>query len=181
MDSLPRQASNDARHALRAISELTVPEVRVVACEFSIGLERMLLDGISMLKTSFVAMDEKMQAQKENDHVASKFAVPTEMQCGNIDDFHHGLEGRIGESRFKFPRRSTLIFFLVRVLRRLSAPGFSQRDEGRALHKGGQQSRVRNAQLLDQEHAVPRVVPCRGQGESLARAGHALRQADPGH
>ncbi len=109
MDSLPRQASDDTRNSLRAISKLTPPDVRVVANEFAFGLERMLLDGICTLKSSFAAMDEKASSpERVKNHGASKFAVPMEMQCGNIDDFHHGLLGRIGRS---LSRRSTLIFF----------------------------------------------------------------------
>ncbi len=94
MDALPRPNAEEKRNSLRVISEMTAPEIHIVAKEFAVGLERLLKDSVGALKKSFDAMDNK---PKVVNHSASKFSVPMEMKCGSIKDFHHGLQGRIGD------------------------------------------------------------------------------------
>ncbi len=98
LDALPRPDPQEQRNRLRIISELTAPDVRIIASEFAVGLERMLMDSINSLKKSFTAMEDKMKSAERNNSAASKFSVSTEMKCGTIEDFHEGLEGHIGDS-----------------------------------------------------------------------------------
>ena len=98
MDALPRLESHDKRNRLRAVSELTAPEVRIVVKEFALGLERMLTESLSSLRSSFAALDNKTKNNAgSKTSTASKFSIQTEMKCGTIEDFHHGLVGRIGD------------------------------------------------------------------------------------
>ncbi len=58
------------------------------------------MENLSLLKDSFSALDKKTRDSEESKlHVASKFSISesTEMKCGTIKDFHHGLVGRIGD------------------------------------------------------------------------------------
>ncbi len=101
LDALPRPKPQNSRNWLRAVSELTAPEVRVVATEFALGLERMLMENLSVLKDSFSALDKKTRESEVSKlNVASKFSISEskEMKCGTIEDFHHGLVGRIGDT-----------------------------------------------------------------------------------
>ncbi len=99
MDALPRPAKSQEKSIhLRVVSELTADEIRIVANEFSKGLEQMLTDNVRLLKRSFTAMDTKIKESLEDDkkNTASKFSVCMEMKSGTIEDFHRGLVGRIG-------------------------------------------------------------------------------------
>ncbi len=100
VDALPRPKQQDKRMRLRIVSELTAPEIRIVASEFALGLERMLMESVNVLKTSFAAMDERMKSLEDcKKNAASKFSVCKEMKCGTIEDFHGGLVGRIGDTQ----------------------------------------------------------------------------------
>ena len=103
MDALPHPKPTEKRNMLRVVSELSTSEVRIVAHEFALGLERMLVESVNTLKKSFDTMDKNMHLRESKASVASKFSVPTEMKCGTIEDFHHGLVGRIGDVFLSFP------------------------------------------------------------------------------
>ena len=97
MDALPRLKPQDKRNRLRAVSELTASDVGIVVHEFAHGLKRMLMESLTSLRSSFAALDKKTKEfEGSNLSSASKFSIPTEMKCGAIEDFHKGLEGRIG-------------------------------------------------------------------------------------
>lgn len=105
MDALPRPAKSQEKSIhLRVVSELTADEIRIVANEFSKGLEQMLTDNVRLLKRSFTAMDTKIKESLEDDkkNTASKFSVCMEMKSGTIEDFHRGLVGRIGSANLDF-------------------------------------------------------------------------------
>ena len=78
---------------LREASELT-PDVIVLVCEaVRCGLERMLAEQVRMLKEGLALM-----AAAETSRAAGKYTV-VPMSAGTADDYHRGLEGRIGAGR----------------------------------------------------------------------------------
>jgi hypothetical protein len=115
MDALPRLKPEDKRNRLRAVSELTAPEVHIVAKEFALGLERMLMESLSALKDSFAALDKKaLDVEGSKSRAADKFSFSTEMKemkCGSIEDFHHGLVGRIGSKSYLSTRNALFLHF----------------------------------------------------------------------
>ncbi len=96
-DALPRPRPGDTRHPLRVIAELSPAELALTARGAAVGLERLLRECAGELQRGFRAFDAKLAASKKlRACAARKFEAPTEMKCGTIDDFHAGLEGRIG-------------------------------------------------------------------------------------
>ena len=84
VDSLPRKAN---QQPLKIVSELTDDEISVVCMVFARGVERILQESRTSLMQAF-QIDRGAET-------GSKFnMVP--VSCGNIDDFHQGLEQRIG-------------------------------------------------------------------------------------
>ncbi len=97
IDALPRPPAGDARHRLRAVAELSADELRLAARGAAAGLERLLREGVAELRVGFRAYDARLAASEAlRACAARKFEVPPAMKCGTIDDFHAGLEGRIG-------------------------------------------------------------------------------------
>jgi hypothetical protein len=88
-DSIPHKPGVDP---LRVVSRLTSEEIHKVCEAVSRGLERLLKEETESLKMAFFVTDHR----KGND-IGSKFNIDPVI-CGNIDDFHFGVEGRIGES-----------------------------------------------------------------------------------
>jgi hypothetical protein len=77
--------------SLRVISELTKEEHAAVCLSFQFGLDKILDEATSALKKAFEASDKRKQ--NDND---SKFNVVA-VACGNISDFHAGIECRTGD------------------------------------------------------------------------------------
>jgi hypothetical protein len=88
-DAIPRKPGTDP---LRVVSRLTDGE-RVAVCEaVRNGLERMLKESSELLEKAFSVSD-----QRKNAIDGSKFNI-VPVSCGNVNDFHAGVEGRIGKN-----------------------------------------------------------------------------------
>ena len=86
-DAIPRKPGSDP---LRVVSGLTDGE-RLAVCEaVRNGLEVMLKESSDLLKQAFFVSDQRKEAIAE-----SKFNI-VPLSCGNVNDFHAGVEGRIG-------------------------------------------------------------------------------------
>jgi hypothetical protein len=86
-DSIPRKAEQDP---MRLVSELTVDEIALTCRAFQDGLIGLLSEACASLKQAFIVSD----ARKAQSTEGSKFNLG--MNCGNIDEFHQGVEERIG-------------------------------------------------------------------------------------
>ena len=84
VDSLPRKAN---QQQLKVVSELTDDEISVVCMVFARGVERILQESRMSLMQAFQIEPGAETGSKFN-------MVP--VSCGDIDDFHQGLEQRIG-------------------------------------------------------------------------------------
>jgi hypothetical protein len=84
-DAIPRKAGKDQ---LRVVSELTLEERREVCGAIHYGLDRILQESCESLNIAFLASDQQLVSDG-----GSKFNV---VSCGQIDDFHAGVEQRIG-------------------------------------------------------------------------------------
>ena len=86
-DAIPRKAGQDP---LRVVSTLSAEERCDICRAVQKGLERLLQESSASLKAAFDVND-----QREKGDGGSKFnLVP--VSCGNVEDFHAGVEGRIG-------------------------------------------------------------------------------------
>ncbi len=64
---------------------------------FAEGLKVMLKDSVAVLREAFRVYDETIKTSEDLKLSAIvKFEHPPHMKCGTIEDFHAGLEGRIG-------------------------------------------------------------------------------------
>lgn len=86
-DAIPRFPG---RHPLRIISTLTDEEQSCICLAVQNGLKRLLKESSESLKASFDLNDERT-----NSDGGSKFNIVA-LSCGNVEDFHKGIEGRIG-------------------------------------------------------------------------------------
>jgi hypothetical protein len=106
LDALPRPPVDDSRHPLRAISELSPSDLSVTVKGCAEGFERMLGESVEALRQAFRAYDANVaEASKGRVCAARKFEHPPEMKCGNIEDFHKTLDGRIGVAPAPSPAR----------------------------------------------------------------------------
>ncbi len=80
---------------LRAVCSLTAEEIRAICDGYREGLQRMLTQHVEYLRTAYEGLD-KFAVMPRNG-VAQKFELSA-MSCGNIEDFHAGLQKRIGEA-----------------------------------------------------------------------------------
>jgi hypothetical protein len=88
--------------ALRAISDLSSTEIKMIAACFSEGLVRLLGEEIDKLKRAHQEMDRNAEAASKSE-AGAKFTL-SKMSCGDIDDFRKGLSGRIGDPFLDFER-----------------------------------------------------------------------------
>ena len=88
-DAIPRRAGRDP---LRVVSELTVEETSMACRAFREGLSKMLKEGIASLKQAFAVSDSRANSDQD-----SKFNI-VPLSCGQIGDFHAGIEERIGNA-----------------------------------------------------------------------------------
>jgi hypothetical protein len=77
---------------LRTVSELAMEEVSIICRNIALGLEKLILRSSADLKQAFAAAEELKLKQSKGD---SKFNIVA-LSCGKIEDFHIGIEGRIG-------------------------------------------------------------------------------------
>jgi hypothetical protein len=88
-DAIPRKPGIDS---LRVVCGLTDSE-RLAVCEaVRSGLERMLKESSELLQKAFCVSDERKEAID-----GSKFNI-VPVSCGSVNDFHAGVEGRIGKN-----------------------------------------------------------------------------------
>ena len=86
-DAIPRKPGQDP---LRVVSALTAEERFDICRALQRGLERLLQESSASLKAAFDVNDKRDKGDG-----GSKFnLVP--VSCGNVEDFHAGVEGRIG-------------------------------------------------------------------------------------
>jgi hypothetical protein len=78
---------------LREASELAADATALVCEAVRCGLERMLAEQTQTLREGFALM-----AAAETNRAAEKYTVVS-MSAGTADDYHRGLEGRIGAER----------------------------------------------------------------------------------
>jgi hypothetical protein len=79
---------------LRAVCSLTEVEIRAIADGYREGLQRLLTQHVGYLRTAYEALD-KLVAMPRNG-AAQKFELSA-MRCGKLQDFHAGLQKRIGK------------------------------------------------------------------------------------
>ena len=90
-DTIPRKPGVDP---LRVISELTSAEMDAICDEMRYGLKRILKDASELLKKAFVELERR----KEKGLAAEAYRFNSvTLSYGKIDDFHAGIEERIGE------------------------------------------------------------------------------------
>lgn len=78
------------------ISNLDDAQVSTI-CECLLqGLHRILKENVALLRKGLSAQSAKAQSQMEGEGAGVKFQVVKQMSAGSVDDFHGGLEGRIG-------------------------------------------------------------------------------------
>ncbi len=80
-------------NVLRCVCKISPPEIESVCAAFLDGFKIMLVEKCADLRSSFEAMDKKA-AEAAND-ASKKFEI-FGMSCGRIQDFHEGLNRRIG-------------------------------------------------------------------------------------
>ena len=78
---------------MRSVCKLSTSELDAVCAAFLDGFKIMLAEKCAELRSSFEAMDKKA-AEAANDS-SKKFEI-FGMSCGRIQDFHEGLNRRIG-------------------------------------------------------------------------------------
>ena len=88
-DSIPRKSGVDP---LRVVSSLSAEERDIVCETVRSGLDRLLKEWSEQLKDAFKVTDHR-----KDSGIGSKFNVVA-VSCGDIDDFHAGVEERIGEN-----------------------------------------------------------------------------------
>jgi hypothetical protein len=88
-DALPE---DEHFHRIRAVSSLTDAEIGAVVGEFARSVEELLRNHVRQLRTAFNVMDAQPQS------LASKFVAESasEMDGGDVEAYHLGLENRIG-------------------------------------------------------------------------------------
>ena len=91
-DACPRKAGVDP---LRVVSELSKDELITLMDAMRHGFERIIRSSLAKLKEAFLIND-----RKKNDG-DSKFNVVA-ISCGDISDFHKGVEARIGIALLSF-------------------------------------------------------------------------------
>lgn len=91
VDALPQSTGCNR---LRAVCSLTEEDIRVIADGYRDGLQRLLRQHQVQLRAAYEALD-KLVATPNG--AARKFELPA-MSCGSIQDFHAGLQKRIGEA-----------------------------------------------------------------------------------
>ena len=87
-DAFPRKAGIDP---LRAASELSAQEMSALFKTLQVAVERVLRAALAELRASFRVTDSRASADG-----GSKFNIIT-LSCGQITDFHAGIDARIGE------------------------------------------------------------------------------------
>jgi hypothetical protein len=80
---------------LREVSRLSTDELRASANAFGEGVETILGDAVGELKKCFAEMDR--MAAESAATASSKFQT-FKMSSGSVEDFHSGLQGRVGAS-----------------------------------------------------------------------------------
>jgi hypothetical protein len=91
-DAIPRKQGVDA---LRVVSELTEEEIEKVIGALHDGLRNVLRKSVNEMRMAFMASDLRIKSSTTEVASGSKFnLIP--LSCGSIEDFHLGLERRIG-------------------------------------------------------------------------------------
>ena len=88
-DAIPRKPGTDQ---LRVVSGLTDGEMLAVCEAVRHGLETMLKESADILRQAFAVSDQRKDAID-----GSKFNI-VPVSCGTVNDFHAGVEGRIGKN-----------------------------------------------------------------------------------
>ena len=87
-DSVPRVIGKDP---LRTASELTEQEESAMFQALQMGIERVLRTALGELRKAFQITDSR-----KREELSSKFNIIA-LSCGQISDFHAGIEARVGE------------------------------------------------------------------------------------
>jgi hypothetical protein len=78
---------------LREVSRMSSDELRASAKAFGEGVETILGDAVDELRKCYAEMDR--MAATSSTSSGSKFQT-IKMSSGSVDDFHSGLQGRVG-------------------------------------------------------------------------------------
>jgi hypothetical protein len=81
---------------LRGVGDLTTFDLLEVVSLFGRGLMKILVEGQSVLRKGFQAMDRQIAESSKGIRASSKFKT-FKMGSGKVEDFHKGLLERIGE------------------------------------------------------------------------------------
>jgi hypothetical protein len=92
VDALPQSTGCNR---LRALCSLTEEEVRAIADGYRDGLQRLLMQHLAQLRAAYEALDKLVKMPRNG--ASQKFELSA-MSCGSIEDFHAGLQKRIGEA-----------------------------------------------------------------------------------
>ena len=93
VDAFPRVKGTHMQQ-LQAIVNFNKEDVKIICDAVLEGLQDLLLESCQEIKNSFEAMKKKQHLR-----VDSKFSM-IPMSCGKIEDFHAGIENRIGTQNF---------------------------------------------------------------------------------
>ena len=96
----------EGAHKLEKASNLTESDIVVVCNGIVDGMKKLITGKVFELKQAF----DRMRASQAENQAGSKYLVISSMSCGGPEDFHKGLEGRIGTKGFKYP---TYAYFLL--------------------------------------------------------------------
>jgi hypothetical protein len=95
--------ATDEADPVRVVSNLAKAHIRAIANCFSEGLVVILTEGVDKLKHAYECMDRnKREAASRSPESSGKFAVLSQMSCGNVMDFRNGLSARIGDAILNF-------------------------------------------------------------------------------
>ncbi len=84
----------EGAHRLEKASNLTESDITLVCNGIVDGVKKLITGKVSELKQAF----DRMRASQAENQAGSKYFVVSSMSCGGPEDFHKGLEGRIGSN-----------------------------------------------------------------------------------
>jgi len=91
-DAMPVVNREDA---LEEISRLDDTLISAICEGLQLGLQRLIIENVKLLREGLEAQRSKAQGQEQDAGASTKFRV-IKMNAGSVEDFHKGLEDRVG-------------------------------------------------------------------------------------
>jgi hypothetical protein len=82
----------EGAHVMEQASNLTASDIHVLCNGILDGMKKLITDKVSELKQAY----DRMHAAQAENEAGSKYLTVCTMSSGGPEDFHKGLEGRIG-------------------------------------------------------------------------------------